>query len=253
MTRRKDLRGQGEALRQRLFGGQGGAQPGGAAPGFPELICEVVYGAVWNRPGLPLGERMLCSLAALCAVQRLPALKRHVGAALELGTPPKAIFEVFIQTGIYAGFSASEEAIDIAAAVCKELAAELPPKTERNDSREVLVQRGQELLQKLHAERGRQGYAAPDNPFTGALYPLAIEYGYGEIWHRPGLSLRERALVSLAGFTALRMEDQLKKFGQSALNAGLSKDEIIEAVVQTAPFSGFAPALNALRWLSEAL
>jgi 4-carboxymuconolactone decarboxylase len=59
--------------------------------------------------------------------------------------------------------------------------------------------------------------------------------------------------VSLAGFAALRMEDQLKKFGQSALNAGLSKDEMIEAVVQTAPFSGFAPALNALRWLSQVL
>jgi alkylhydroperoxidase/carboxymuconolactone decarboxylase family protein YurZ len=253
MSRRKDLRAQGEALRKRLFGRAGRAAAGRAAPGFSELMSEVAYGAVWHRPGLALGERMICSLAALCAVQRLPSLKLHVGAALELGTPPEAVLEVFIQIGIYAGFSASEEAIDAAVAVFEERGVAVRAAVEVDDSREALMQRGLELLEKLHGERGQQGYAAPDNPFTRALYPLAIEYGYGAIWHRAGLSLRERALVSLAGFTALRMEDQLKKFGQSALNAGLSKDEIIEAVVQTAPFSGFAPALNALRWLSEVL
>jgi alkylhydroperoxidase/carboxymuconolactone decarboxylase family protein YurZ len=32
---------------------------------------------------------------------------------------------------------------------------------------------------------------------TGALYPLAIQYGYGEIWFRPGLDLRRRALVAV--------------------------------------------------------
>jgi alkylhydroperoxidase/carboxymuconolactone decarboxylase family protein YurZ len=37
------------------------------------------------------------------------------------------------------------------------------------------------------------------------------------------------------------------------LNAGLSKTEIIETVIQTGPYSGLAPALNALAALSEAL
>jgi 4-carboxymuconolactone decarboxylase len=80
---------------------------------------------------------------------------------------------------------------------------------------------------------------------------MTIPYGYGEIWHRPGLELRQRAMVSLAGFTALQMPDQLKKFGPSALNVGLALDEVCEAIIQTAPYSGYAPALNALRWLSE--
>jgi alkylhydroperoxidase/carboxymuconolactone decarboxylase family protein YurZ len=58
-------------------------------------------------------------------------------------------------------------------------------------------------------------------------------------------------MVSLAGFTALQMPDQLRKFGPSAMNIGLSLDEVCEAIIQTAPYSGYAPALNALRWLSE--
>ena len=94
-------------------------------------------------------------------------------------------------------------------------------------------------------------YAAPENPFTSRLYPLTIPYGYGEIWHRPGLELRQRAMVSLAGFTALQLQDQLTKFAQSAQNVGLSVDEVCEAIIQTSPYSGYAPALNALRWLGE--
>ena len=109
------------------------------------------------------------------------------------------------------------------------------------------------MLEALHGSRGYEGYAAPDNRVTGALYPVAIQYGYGEIWHRPGLDRRQRALCAVAAFTALRLEGQVRKFGQSALNAGLASGEIIEAVIQTAPYSGFAPALNALAALSDVL
>lgn len=107
-------------------------------------------------------------------------------------------------------------------------------------------------MQALHGDRALQGYAAPDNPVTGALHSLAIQYGYGEIWSRPGLGRRECALLSVAAFSALRLPDQVQKFGQSALNVGLTKEEVIEAVIQTAPYSGFPPGLNALAALSAA-
>ena len=63
----------------------------------------------------------------------------------------------------------------------------------------------------------------------------------------------QRALVAVAAFTALKLEAQAAKFGQSALNVGLSRTEIIEAVIQTGPYSGLAPALNALAALSQGL
>ena len=59
--------------------------------------------------------------------------------------------------------------------------------------------------------------------------------------------------MTVAAFTALKLDSQVQKFGQSSLNMGLSKTEVIEAVIQTAPLSGFAPALNALGALSGAL
>jgi 4-carboxymuconolactone decarboxylase len=234
-------------MRRRLFG-----DDDGAPAALRTINTEASYGAIWSRPGLALEDRMICALAALAAVQRLPTLRRHVGAALELGLTPRTIVEVLIQIGIYAGFAASEEAVDAAAAEFAARQVAMPEEPERTDSLEALSERGRKLMEQLHGDRASQGYAAPGNAVTGALYPLAIQYGYGEIWFRPGLDLRQRALVAVAAFTALKL-DQVKKFGESALNMGLSRTEVIEAVIQTAPYSGFAPALNALGALSGAL
>jgi 4-carboxymuconolactone decarboxylase len=248
MTTRASLRDEGEAMRRRLFGN------GDGAPAFLRTLnTEAVYGAIWSRPGLAIEDRMVCALAALSAVQRLTKLRHHVAAALDLGLPARAIVEILIQIGIYAGFAASEEAIEAAAAAFAERGLAMPEETQREDSLEALGERGRKLMEQLHGDRATQGYAAPGNDVTGALYPLAILYGYGEIWFRPGLDLRQRALVAVAAFTALKLDGQVKKFGQSALNMGLSRTEVIEAIIQTAPLSGFAPALNALGGLSEAL
>lgn len=253
MTTREALRRRGEDMRTRLFGDQAGApEKGDSTPGFRHLMSEAVFGGVWGRPGLALPDRMICTLAALGAVQRLPQLRRYVGAALNIGLEPRTIQEVLIQIGIYAGFSASEEALEVAAEVFTERRIAVPAESTRNDALEALSQRGGELLRQMHADRGTQGYASPDDPVTGALYPMAIQYGYGEIWARPGLDRRQRALCAVAGFTALRLEGQAQKFGLSALNVGASRTEVIEAVIQTAPFSGFAPALNTLAALSDA-
>jgi len=252
MTTREELRRQGEAMRARLFGADvSGAES--AEPGFRDFLSETEFGIVWCRPGLALADRMVCTLAALASVQRPSALRRYVGAALNIELDALAIQEVLIQIGIYAGFTASEEALAIAAAVFVERSIEIPEQAPRNDSLATLSARGGELLKALHREGGDRGYADPGNPVTGALYPVAIQYGYGEIWFRPGLAQRSRVLCSVASFTALRLESQTRKFGQAALNLGATRTEVIEAVIQTAPFSGFAPALNALGVLSEVL
>ena len=250
MPSREELRRDGTALRQRLFGS-------GAlthfVPNYADLRAELAFGAVWNRPGLALPDRMIAALAALCSVQRLSHLRRHVVAALDMGLEPRSIVEVFIQCGIYCGLPASEEAMAVAEEVYAARGIALSPEPPRDDSIEALDRRGRELLESFHGDRGYSGYASPGNTVTQTLYPVAIQYGYGEIWDRPGLDRRQRALIAVASFTALKLEGQVQKFGQSALNAGLSKTEIIETVIQTGPYSGLASALNALAALSDAL
>jgi len=173
-------------------------------------------------------------------------LRRHIGAALDLGLTPVAIREVLIQAGLYAGFSAAEETIALAEEICAARGIPLPPDPEEDVTLDELSRRGRERMESLHGERSKDGYAAPGNKVSGALYGLAIQYGYGVIWFRPGLMPRQRALLAVAAFTALRLPEQMRRFGHSALNVGATRTEVVEAVIQTAPFSGFPPALNGL-------
>jgi 4-carboxymuconolactone decarboxylase len=237
---RNDLRHQGETMLRTLFGST--AQPAGLA----NLLTEAAYGGIWTRPGLALRDRLICSIAALGVGPRLKALRRHLGAGLEHGLTAEAIREILVQASLYSGFSAAEETLALAGEVFAERGIQFPADPPEDASLEELDQRGAAFMAALHGNRATQGYASPDNPVTGQLYPAAIRYGYGEIWSRPGLKARERALVAIAAFTALRLPEQAAKFGQSALNVGLTRTQVIEAIIQTAPLTGFPPALNAL-------
>ena len=246
---RKDLRKRGAALRERL-GMAAGAE---AVPGFADFTAEVVYGGVWDRPNLALADRMVCTLSALSVLQRPAELRPMTAGALDLDLTPRNILEVFMQCGLYAGFGTTEASAAVAKEVFAARGLSVPAEPSRDDSNEDLDARGRELMATVHGERGRQGYAAPGNPITGALFPSALRYGYGELWFRPGLDDRRRMLCAVAAFTAMSLEGQLRKFSQSALNVGLSREEIVEAVIQTGPYSGFPRALNGLAILSDVL
>lgn len=246
---RDELRQRGLAVRDEL--GLAPSAGGEPLPGFDDLFAEVSYGGIWERPHLGKTDRAICTLAVLSPLQRLPQLEAMIGTALDLGVDPRGILEVFLQAGLYGGFITAETSGHLAQKVFKTRGVTLPPAPPRRDTNEELDARGRELMSALHGARGTQGYAAPGNPITGQLYPSAIRYGYGELWFRPGLDRRQRMLVAVAAFTGLCLERQLQKFAQSALNVGLTREEIIEAVIQTGPYSGFPPALNALGLLTE--
>ena len=243
---RHDLRHQGEAMLRTLFGSA--AQTAGLA----NLLTEAAYGGIWTRPGLSIPDRLICSIAALGVGPRLKTLRRHIGAGLDHGLSAEAIREILVQASLYSGFSAAEETLDLAGDVFAERDIQFPGDPPEDVPLEALDERGAALMAALHGSRATQGYASPDNPVTGQLYPAAIRYGYGEIWSRPGLEHRQRALVAIASFTALRLPEQVAKFGQSALNIGLTQTQVIEAIIQTAPLTGFPPALNALGAISAA-
>jgi len=243
---RNDLRHQGEAMLRTLFGST--AQ----TAGLGNLLTEAAYGGIWTRPGLSVTDRLVCSIAALGVGPRLKALRRHIGAGLDHDLTAEAIREILVQASLYSGFSAAEETLGLAGEVFAARGIQFPADPPEDVSLETLDRRGAALMAALHGNRATQGYASPDNPVTGQLYPAAIRYGYGEIWSRPGLEHRQRALVAIACFTALRLPEQVAKFGQSALNLGLTRTQVIEAIIQTAPLTGFPPALNALGAISTA-
>ncbi|MFJ7756379.1 carboxymuconolactone decarboxylase family protein [Peribacillus muralis] len=73
-----------------------------------------------------------------------------------------------------------------------------------------------------------------------------IEFTYGDIYTRPGLDNKQRALVTISSLVTLGTEPQLELHINAGLTAGLTPEEIIEVFIQLLSYSGFPRVLNAI-------
>ena len=105
--------------------------------------------------------------------------------------------------------------------------------------------RGRQRLAEVDGEAGQHVVdalkdVAPD------LARYVIEFGFGDVYSRPGLDLRTRELATVAGLAALgHAQPQLKVHVNGALNVGCTPAEVIEVIIQMALYAGFPAALNA--------
>ena len=77
------------------------------------------------------------------------------------------------------------------------------------------------------------------------LIELTEKVVYGDVWERPGLSKRDRSLITVAALIAMYRGDQLKGHVQRALQNGVTKEEIGEIITHMALYSGWPTAMTA--------
>jgi 4-carboxymuconolactone decarboxylase len=105
-------------------------------------------------------------------------------------------------------------------------------------------QRGRARFLEIHDEKALNAVEG-----LGDLGRHIVEFVYGDIYSRPGLSLRDRELAAVATLVALGRSSQLPQHLRASLKAGLTADELREVVIQTATIAGFPPAMNAMSTL----
>jgi 4-carboxymuconolactone decarboxylase len=89
-------------------------------PKLGELTEKVLFGDVWERPGLAKRDRSLATLAALIALHRPEQLKGHLWRALVTGVKREEIIELITHLAFYGGWANAGSA----ALVAKEVFAE---------------------------------------------------------------------------------------------------------------------------------
>src|SRR6476469_1983832 len=82
--------------------------------------------------------------------------------------------------------------------------------------------------------------------FAPKLVSLTDDVLFGDIWERPGLSKRDRSLVTVAALVSLYRTDQLPFHLQRAVENGVTKTELIEAITHLAFYAGWPNAMTAI-------
>ena len=79
------------------------------------------------------------------------------------------------------------------------------------------------------------------------LIEMSEKVLYGDVWERPGLSKRDRSLITVAALIAMYRGDQLTGHLERALANGVTKQEIGELITHLAFYSGWPTAMTAGR------
>jgi 4-carboxymuconolactone decarboxylase len=78
------------------------------------------------------------------------------------------------------------------------------------------------------------------------FWDMIVSFGYGDLYSREGLPLEKKVIVTLTSLITQGAFEQLELHLRAALNAGLTKNEIIEIIIHCAGYVGFPKACQAM-------
>jgi 4-carboxymuconolactone decarboxylase len=114
--------------------------------------------------------------------------------------------------------------------------------------------RGAEWFDKVYGDGKGRGLVEQQTGLAQDLARFGVEFNFGDIYSRPGLSLAQRELLSLASLVTIGgLEPQLRGHTRGALHVGCTPTEILETVIHVVQYAGFPKALNAIRVVTDEL
>ena len=122
---------------------------------------------------------------------------------------------------------------------------------EKNDRFERGLALRMEVLGREHVERSLA--RAEEDPFLLPIQQIAVEFGWGEVWSRPGLPRKTRSFLSIAFLAALGKTDELGAHVAGAVRNGATREELREVLLHAALYCGMPAGLEAFRVTKRAL
>jgi 4-carboxymuconolactone decarboxylase len=212
-----------------------------------QAALDYVFGQVWARPGLSRRERRWVTLACVAAADSPEPIEDHVYAAINSGDIDlPALLEFVLQFAVYCGWPKASHLEGVIrrqwARAHQERGEAVPPlplldngSLGDNDWERRLARGEQEF-------RDVNWVPAParDSPYTQAGI---LNFVFGHVWQRPGLSRRERRLITVACVGVDDSPIPIQSHVGSALKSrDLSLAEMREVILHFAAYSGFAKA-----------
>jgi 4-carboxymuconolactone decarboxylase len=108
-------------------------------------------------------------------------------------------------------------------------------------------ERGMRVLKKM----GRANLMLNQKALSPEMYDMSVGHLFGDVWGRPGLSLRDRQLVTLAANIATARPTGNHSHYLSSMRLGITKRQIIEVMIQVGHYTGWPTLSNSVRQFSE--
>jgi 4-carboxymuconolactone decarboxylase len=221
--------------------------PSGADTPFTGAgLLDYVFGEVWNRPGLTRRDRRLVTLCCVGAADTQEPIEAHVYAALNSGDLTyEAALEFVLHFAVYCGWPKASFLNMVVqqqqARICRERGIDPPspdpiPLWDPGYDPEVRLRGGEACFAWINCVN-----APPrDTPYTLAGI---LNFVFGEVWQRPGLSVRDRRIMTVA---AVGLDDTIipiRSHVYAALKSGdVTLVEMEELVLHFAVYSGWPKA-----------
>jgi 4-carboxymuconolactone decarboxylase len=208
---------------------------------------EFVFGEVWRRPGLSRRDRRLVTLTCVAAADAPQPIEDHVYAALNSGDLElEAILEFVLQFAVYCGWP---KASHIEMYIRSQWARIREERGEAVTPWPLLDNDTLGPNEWAHRiERGAQEFVdvnlvpspQPDSPY---MHAGILNFVFGHVWQRPGLTRRERRIITVASVAIDDAPMPLWSHVTSALHSGdITKEEMDELALHLAAYYGFAKA-----------
>lgn len=211
------------------------ATPRGAA------LVDFVFAEIWSRPGLPRRDRRVITLTCAADAGARRMVAEHLYAALATGEFSVAELEDFVlHFAVYCGWPKAEALEEILTAQSARLAATGDHASSRPvpqpPTRVARIRDGEEKFRAVNC------CEAP--PRTAPYYDDGVlNFVFAEVWTRPGLTRRDRRLISLACAGLGEATDPVRSHVYSAMKSGdLNYAEMLEIVLQFAAHAGWPKA-----------
>jgi 4-carboxymuconolactone decarboxylase len=208
---------------------------------------DFVIGAVWNRPGLSVRDRRFVTLSCVCAADAVASIDAHIYAALKSGDISiDEMNEFTLQFAVYCGWpKGSQVEMSIRAQwhrIHAEQGIATPPFAQR-----FVEDLGRADLHERIAEGARsfeEINLVPAPPQDSPYYFAGIlNFVFGHLWQRPGLTRRERRLITVPCVGVSDAASPIYSHVTSALTSGdITYDEMHELILQFSAYSGVAKA-----------
>jgi 4-carboxymuconolactone decarboxylase len=227
---------------------QGSSRPSGivqprVAPGLATLTDDVLFGDVWRRPELSPRDRSLVTISVLIATGKSAQLTGHLGRAFDNGVLPSEASGVLAHLAIYSGWPSAVSALEVYDQVYT--------------ARKVDTASLRSVTPRLTAPGSDAAQAKRLADELGSVAPkfvqLTNDVVFDDLWRRPDLSVRDRSLITIAALAAMGDDDQLDLYFRRAIESGLTRAQLSEALTHLGFYAGWSKAAKAITAVSRTL